>query len=31
VGGSWFGWEGEFKGVLWWCMIKQMGDGNYKD
>jgi hypothetical protein len=30
MNGSWFGWEGELMGGLWWCMIKHMGDENYK-
>ncbi len=30
VSGLWFGWEEELVGDLWWCMIKQMGDGNYE-
>ncbi len=30
VGGSWFAWEMGWRIGMWWCMIKQKGDGNYE-
>ncbi len=30
MGGLWFAWEMGWKIGLWWCMIKQTGDGDYK-
>jgi len=30
MGGSWFIWEMGWKINLWWCIMKQMSDGNYK-
>jgi len=30
MGGSWFVWEMGWKLGLWWCMMKHMGDGNFK-
>jgi hypothetical protein len=30
MAGLWFAWEMGWKIGLWWCMIKQTGDGDYK-
>ncbi len=30
VGGSWFAWGMKWRIDMWWHMIKQMDDGNYK-
>jgi hypothetical protein len=30
MGGSWFAWETGWIIGLWWCMINQMGNKNYK-
>jgi hypothetical protein len=30
VGGLWFAWGMKWRIGQWWCMMKQMGDGNLR-